>query len=128
MLLKTLLTSTFFIASAATLELTTSSLDEDRVSAGEIAINSDFEGSAKVKRQETNRQKVEDQVNNIITANRLQHGGDHGRRLLGCKVACCVVCGTGLSVAYVAGMVGCGAAVVTEEAISAGTLSGVAVA
>ncbi|KAH7156063.1 hypothetical protein EDB81DRAFT_840273 [Dactylonectria macrodidyma] len=93
------------------------------------AVDSEPETPSKrvAKRQETNLQKVQKQVDGIIAGYRSDHDADHRRRLAGCKSARCIVCGAGLSVAYVGSMVACDGAVVTEEAISAGALTPVAV-
>ncbi|KAK7420366.1 hypothetical protein QQX98_002789 [Neonectria punicea] len=84
-------------------------------------------GSRTVRRQESNRDKVQKEVDELIAQRRSEHETDHGRRLAGCPTNRCTVCATGLTVAYVAGLTGCGAAAVTEEAVSAGTLTPVAV-
>ncbi|EWG35861.1 hypothetical protein FVEG_00062 [Fusarium verticillioides 7600] len=55
------------------------------------------------------------------------HEADHRRRLAGCPSARCGVCAAGLTIAYVTALTACGAAALTEEAISAGTLTPVAV-
>ncbi|KAF5012273.1 hypothetical protein FDECE_1654 [Fusarium decemcellulare] len=80
-----------------------------------------------VKRQQSNRDKVQAEVDELIANYRSDHEADHGRRLAGCPTNRCTVCATGLTVAYVAALTTCGAAAVTEEAISAGTLTPIAV-
>ncbi|KAH7114935.1 hypothetical protein B0J13DRAFT_655663 [Dactylonectria estremocensis] len=79
------------------------------------------------KRQQSNRDKVQEEVNELIAKRRRDHESDHGRRLAGCPTNRCTVCATGLTVAYVAALTACGAAAVTEETISAGTLTPIAV-
>ncbi|KAF4977190.1 hypothetical protein FZEAL_6252 [Fusarium zealandicum] len=83
--------------------------------------------SGVAKRQESNRQKVEKEVEGLIQNYRSEHNSDHGRRLIGCPGGRCTACAVALTTAYVAGLTTCGAAAVTEEAISAGTLTALAV-
>ncbi|KAF4461609.1 hypothetical protein FALBO_11591 [Fusarium albosuccineum] len=94
----------------------------------ETLVDSNPDGRTRrsVKRQESNREKVQKEVDDRIAQYRSEHEADHGRRLAGCPSSRCGVCATGLTVAYVAGLTACGAAAVTEEAVSAGTLTPVA--
>ncbi|KAM5527625.1 hypothetical protein FOXYSP1_19987 [Fusarium oxysporum f. sp. phaseoli] len=80
-----------------------------------------------VKRQESNRDKVQKEIDELIANYRTKHEDDHRRRLAGCPTTRCSVCAAGLTVAYVAGLTACGTAAATEEAISAGTLTPIAV-
>ncbi|KAK7397768.1 hypothetical protein QQX98_012860 [Neonectria punicea] len=84
-------------------------------------------GSKVTKRQQSNRDKVQAEVDGLIENYRAEHEADHGRRLGGCPSTRCNVCATGLSVAYVAALTACGAAAVTEEAISSGFLAALAI-
>lgn len=84
-------------------------------------------GTQVAKRQQSNRDKVQAEADELIERYRRDHEADHRRRLAGCPTNRCTVCATGLTVAYVAGLTACGAAAVTEEAISAGTLTPIAV-
>ncbi|KPM44170.1 hypothetical protein AK830_g2340 [Neonectria ditissima] len=79
------------------------------------------------RRQQSNQEKVQAEVDELIANYRSDHEADHGRRLTGCPTNRCTVCATGLTVAYVAALTACGAAAVTEEAVSAGTLTPIAV-
>ncbi|KAF5007472.1 hypothetical protein FDECE_6203 [Fusarium decemcellulare] len=98
---------------------------QDRV---QTLVDSNPDGRTRrsVKRQESNREKVQKEVDDRIAQYRSEHESDHGRRLAGCPSSRCGVCAAGLTVAYVAGLTACGAAAVTEEAVSAGTLTPVA--
>ncbi|KAF4984610.1 hypothetical protein FDECE_17049 [Fusarium decemcellulare] len=104
----------------------TSALEEIKDTV-QVAVDFQLDGSTKtVKRQQTNRQKVEQEVDGIIAQHRADHETDHRRRLTSCKSARCIVCASGLSVAYVGSLAVCGTAALTEEAISAGALTPVA--
>ncbi|KAF4450149.1 hypothetical protein F53441_6667 [Fusarium austroafricanum] len=85
-----------------------------------------METDTKVEKRD-NRQKLQKEIDGRIAQYRSNHDSDHRRRLAGCPSARCGVCAAGLTLAYVTALTGCGAAAVTEEAISAGTLTPVAV-
>lgn len=75
------------------------------------------------KRQQSNRDKLQKEIDAVIADYRAKHEADHGRRLAGCPSSRCTVCAVGLTVAYVSGLTFCGATALTEEAVSAGTLT-----
>ncbi|KAF4991797.1 hypothetical protein FDECE_13908 [Fusarium decemcellulare] len=87
----------------------------------------DEAGSKVTKRQQSNREKVQAEVDGLIAKYRSDHEEDHRRRLAGCPSNRCTVCATSLTVAYVAALTACGAAAVTEEAISSGFLAALAI-
>ncbi|KAF5713073.1 hypothetical protein FMUND_8092 [Fusarium mundagurra] len=86
-----------------------------------------METDTKLAKRESNRDKVQREINNRIASYRSAHDADHRRRLAGCPSARCAVCAAGLTIAYATGLTACGAAALTEEAISVGTLTPVAV-
>lgn len=81
-------------------------------------------------RRQNDRQRVEQQVNDIFNQHRREHEATHRRSLAVCRIDRCNVCGAGISVAYVGALqVGaCGVGVMTEEVILSGTLSSLAIA
>ncbi|KAG5744735.1 hypothetical protein H9Q69_010712 [Fusarium xylarioides] len=85
-----------------------------------------MESDNKVEKRQNNRQKLQQEIDAAIAQYRSEHEDDHRRRLAGCPSIRCGVCGAGLTVAYVAALTACGASAATEEAISAGTLTPVA--
>ncbi|KPM41463.1 hypothetical protein AK830_g5075 [Neonectria ditissima] len=87
----------------------------------------DEAGSSVTKRQQSNQEKVQAEVDELIAKYRTDHEADHGRRLSGCPSNSCTVCATALTVAYAASLTACGAAAVTEEAISSGFLAALAI-
>ncbi|KAI3580308.1 hypothetical protein IWW34DRAFT_910232 [Fusarium oxysporum f. sp. albedinis] len=86
-----------------------------------------MESDAKVEKRQDNRQKLQQETDAKIAQYRSEHEADHRRRLAGCPIVRCGVCGAGLTVAYVAALTACGSAAATAEAISAGTLTPAAV-
>ncbi|EXA29870.1 hypothetical protein FOVG_18678 [Fusarium oxysporum f. sp. pisi HDV247] len=89
--------------------------------------NGSDERTQVAKRQNSNRDRVQAEVNGLIARYRSEHEADHGRRLGGCPSTRCSVCAAALTATYLAALTACGAASVTEEAISAGTLTPLAV-
>ncbi|KAF4458713.1 hypothetical protein FALBO_14548 [Fusarium albosuccineum] len=87
----------------------------------------DEAGSKVTKRQQSNREKVQAEVDELIGRYRSDHEKDHRRRLSGCPSDRCTVCAASLTAAYVAALAVCGAAAVTEEAISSGFLAALAI-
>jgi hypothetical protein len=79
------------------------------------------------KRQASNRDRVQAEINGLVARYRSEHEADHGRRLAGCPSTRCSVCAAGLTTVYLAALTACGAAAATEEAVSAGTLTPLAV-
>ncbi|PNP85060.1 hypothetical protein FNYG_01585 [Fusarium nygamai] len=90
-------------------------------------METDKETDTKLAKRQSNREKVQREIDSRIAAYRSAHEADHRRRLAGCPSVRCGVCAAGLTVAYVTALTGCGATALTEEAISAGTLTPVAV-
>ncbi|KAG9508319.1 hypothetical protein J7337_001883 [Fusarium musae] len=102
----------------------TAALEEIKV---EFKTYMEADTDTKLAKRQSNRDKVQTEINNRIATYRSEHEADHRRRLAGCPSVRCGVCAAGLTVAYVTALTACGAAALTEEAISAGTLTPVAV-
>ncbi|KAF5576111.1 hypothetical protein FPCIR_12791 [Fusarium pseudocircinatum] len=130
MLLKTILASAFFVASATPVESITSLSDKLGDSASDVDGILTVTGSSSTDTAQPSKglDSCAQKVTLWPEMSRIS-APEHIRAtvLTGCKTSSCIICGTGLSIAYAAGMMGCGVTIITEQAISSGTLAGIAI-
>ncbi|KAF5024159.1 hypothetical protein F66182_3794 [Fusarium sp. NRRL 66182] len=78
--------------------------------------------------RKANRAKVEAEIDDLVQNHKTNHEEQNRRELRVCPSNRCSVCAGALTATYVAAVAVCGTAAATEEAISAGALTPIAIA